>query len=59
MFDRLSSGRLLLGFPFIISLQSNFCTALITQDAAENNGVNSHAQNTTVLQPNAFLTGIH
>jgi len=30
-----------------------------TQDAAENNCVNSHAQDTTALQPNAFLTGIH
>jgi hypothetical protein len=52
--------RYLLDVSFITSLKSNLCTALTTRNTTENITVFiSHAQNTTALQPNLFLTGIH
>ena len=39
--------------------EANLCTALTTQNTKKKDGTISHAQNTTALQPNAFLTGIH
>ena len=49
----------LFGVPFITSLQSNLNNALNTQNTTGNNCMISHAQNTTALQPNTFLAGIH
>jgi hypothetical protein len=49
----------LLGVSFVTSLKSNLCTALTTQKTAENICITSHAQNTTALLLNVFLTGIH
>ena len=43
----------------ITSQKANLCTVLLTQNTAENNCIISQAQNTTVLKPNVFLTGIH
>jgi hypothetical protein len=57
--DLLSTGHHLLGVSFTTSLKRNLCTALSKQNTTENNCIISHAQNTTALQPNVFLTGIH
>jgi hypothetical protein len=46
-------------WPVITRLMSNLCTSLTTQNTTENNCIISHAQNTTALQSNLFLTGIH
>jgi hypothetical protein len=46
-------------FPFITGIKSNLCTALISQNNAENSCIISHAQNTTVLHCNVLLMGIH
>jgi hypothetical protein len=59
LYGLLFTGRHLLGAPFIASLESNFCTALSTQNNTGNNCIISQAQNKTALQPNAFVTGIH
>lgn len=56
--DLLSTDHLL-GVPFITSLRSNLCTAVITLHTTENKCTILHTQNTTLLQRNAFLTGIH
>ena len=48
----------LVAIAFITSLKSNLCTDLTPQNAVENNSFNSHAQNTTELQPNVFSAGI-
>jgi hypothetical protein len=51
-------------FPFVRCLvynkpKSNLCIVLTTQNTTENNCIISHAQNTTALQPNVFLSRIH
>jgi len=46
-------------FRFMKSLEQSLCTAQPTQHTTENNTcIISHAQNTTELKPNVFLTGI-
>jgi hypothetical protein len=40
------------------SLKAHLCTALTTQNTTTNNCIILHAQNTTALKPNVFLTGI-
>ena len=57
--DLLSTGRRLLGLSFITSLKSNSCTVLTRYSTTENKFIILQAQNTTVLQPNALLTGLH
>jgi hypothetical protein len=42
--DLLYTGRHWLDLSFITSLKSNLCTVLTTQNAIENNCINSHAQ---------------
>jgi hypothetical protein len=44
---------------FMTSLTANLCKALPSQNTTENNFIISEAQNTTVLQPNVFLTETH
>jgi hypothetical protein len=46
-------------FSYITSLNSNSRKAVTIQSTKVNNCIISHAQNTTALQPNVFLTGIH
>ena len=46
-------------FSFITRLNSNLCTALTTCNAIQYNSIISHAQNTTTLQPNVLVTGLH
>ena len=46
-------------FWFITRLMSNLCTALTTCNIIKYNRIISHAQNTTELQPNALVTGLH
>jgi hypothetical protein len=46
-------------FSFIKLLKSNLCRTLTTQNTTDKNCNISHAQNTTALQPNVFLVGIH
>ena len=55
----LSCGRYLLRGLFKLSLKSNVHTALTRQNNTEIWCINSHAQDTTALQPNVFLTGLH
>ena len=55
----LSTGRHLLSVSFITSPKSNLCAALTTQNTTESNCIISHAQNTTALQLNIFLSGIY
>jgi hypothetical protein len=57
--DRLSTGHHVLGVLFMISLKTNLCAALITQNTAGHNCNISHAHNTTALQPVVLLTVIH
>jgi hypothetical protein len=59
LYDLLSTGRYLLDVSFITILMSNLCTALTTYNSTKNNFIISHAQNTTALETNVFLTGIH
>jgi hypothetical protein len=54
--DLLCIGRHFLGDSFITSMKSNSCRALTTQKITL---IISHAQNTTAVQPNVFLTGKH
>ena len=44
---------------FITSLQSILCSVLNTQNTTDNNGIISHAQNTTALQPDVFLITVY
>jgi len=54
-----STGRLMLHVSLTTSLKPRLRTAQTTQNTIENNCTISQAQNTTALQPNVFLTGIH
>lgn len=54
-----STGRLMLHVSLVTSLKPRLRTALTTQNTIENNCTVSQVQNTTALQPNIFLTGIH
>lgn len=54
----LSSGHQLLGVQFVTILNANLHTSATRQSGKQNNCINSHAQDTTVLQPNALLTEI-
>jgi hypothetical protein len=49
----------LLGFTFVTGLKSNLRTPLTTRNSTEHNCIISHAQNTSSLQANAFLTGLY
>jgi hypothetical protein len=49
----------LFGVSFITSLKSKLRTALSTQNTTEKNCIMSHAQNTTAVQVNILLTGVH
>jgi hypothetical protein len=53
------TGCHLLGVQFIRSLKLNVWAALTRYNTTGNNIIKSHAQHTTVLQSNLFLTGIH
>ena len=49
----------MLDISFTTSLMSELCTAISTKNTTDNECFNSHAQNTTALQDNVPLTGIH
>jgi hypothetical protein len=49
----------LLEVEFVGSLRPNFCPGLTRWNTADNNSINSHAQDTVALQANIILTGIH
>jgi hypothetical protein len=55
----ISPGRRLLRVRFVISQNSNFHIALTTQSRTEKNCIISHSQDTTALQSNMLLTGVH
>jgi hypothetical protein len=57
--DLLSTGHHSLRIPFTTNVQPNLCPALTTQNTTEHNCIILHAQNTTALQLDLFLTGIH
>ena len=44
---------------FVYNRPKSICTALTTRTTTDNNCIISHAQDTTTLQPNVFLTGIY
>jgi hypothetical protein len=46
-------------FSFVTSLMSHLCTARTTHNTPEYKCINSHAQHTTELQTNVFLTTTH
>ena len=54
----LSTGRHLLGVPFVTSLKSDLCVFLTIQNTTENNCIISHAYKATPLEPNILLNGI-
>jgi hypothetical protein len=58
MDNLLPTGRHLLRVSFINRI-TNLCTIITKENKTEKNCIISHAQNTTALHPNAFLTGIH
>jgi hypothetical protein len=51
LYGLLSTSSHLLGASFITSLNSKLCTALNTQNTAENTCTISHAQNTNAYHP--------
>jgi hypothetical protein len=55
----LSITHHLIGVPFTTNLKQNICPALTAQNATEYNCTVVHAQNTTALQPDVFLTEIY
>jgi hypothetical protein len=57
--DHLSNGRHLLRVAFLTSLKPDLCIAVTTHDTTVNSSIILHAQNTTALQLNVFLTGEH
>jgi hypothetical protein len=57
--DLLSTGHHLSEVCFIRSWTSNLPTAITTYNITENNCTTSHAQTTTALHTNVFLTRIH
>ena len=46
-------------FMFVTTLMSHLCTAITTHNTPENKCINLHAQHTTELQTNVFLTTTH
>lgn len=56
LYDILSAGRCLSGVFVITRLKAILFTNLTTQNTTESNCIMSHAQNTTEVQPNVFLT---
>lgn len=56
----LYTSRSLVAAKFIPSLRSNIlvCAVIMRENTMENYTINSHAQDTTALQTNAFLTAI-
>jgi len=55
----LSIRRHLFGISFVTYLKSILCAAPTSPSNTENNCIISHSKNTTAIQPNVFLTGIH
>jgi len=53
----LSTGLHLLDVSFVTSLKSHLLTTHV--EHYKNNCITSHAENTTAVQPNAFLNEIH
>ena len=57
LYGLLSTSSHLLGASFITSLKSKLCTALNTQNTAENNRTISHAQNANAYPPPTYFFG--
>ena len=55
----LSTGCCLVGVQFVNGLSSRLGTDIPGQNIRGGNGINWHAQDTTVLQPEVFLTGVY
>jgi magnesium-transporting ATPase (P-type) len=59
LWDLLSTGHQLWGVLFITNVKWNLFASLSTSNTTATNCIISYAQNTTLLQPIVFLTGIH